>query len=278
MRRALSAAIAVAALALTPATAAAHTVTRTAGPVSATLSWQGQYEHTRKFRISIDRDGTTVFAHRVKATDCGDRIPDYACPYPFGNKSLDLRDLDGDGEPEAVVAGFTGGAHCCVVGIVYRWDGTTYARSDFDFLDPGYTLDDVNGDGRFEFVTYDARFRYLYGSYAESVFPIQVIAFGGGKFDDVTADFPELVSKDARRLGHEYRKRARGRHKFGVRTAIAAYIADLYRLGDKDKAKRKLQDALDAGLLDRQNAFETGPFGKHFVFDLLRTLRVFGYR
>jgi hypothetical protein len=270
--------LAVAALALVPAAASAHTVTKTSGDVTATLSWKGNFEDTKQLRLVVDRAGTTVFDKPVKAKDCGERIPGFACPWPPLAGALALRDLTGDGEPEAVVGGFTGGAHCCLLGLVYGWDGSTYKQSEYNFFDPGYAVRDLDGDGSFEFLTRDPSLLYLYGSYAESVTPVQVISFDGRHFEDTTADFPTTVRRDARALKSEYRTRADSRKQVGVRSAIAAYIADLYTLGEKDKAKQRLQDALDAGELDRHNRFEVGPFGEKFVFNLLRELRILGYR
>ncbi len=281
MRRRVS--IVVAAVAMTllafPALAtAAHVETRTAGSVTATLSWKHNFAETRKFRIAIDRAGTRVFETKVVAEACDPLKVRIACPWPAGAKPLDLRDLDGDGEPEAIVGGFTGGAHCCVIAIVYRWDGSTYVASENNFLDAGYGVDDLDGDGVYEFGSRDARFAFLYGSFAESVFPVQVIGFDDGNFRDTTADYADAVAKDARTLRREYKRRAGTRRKFGVRSALAAYVADLYRLDRDDDAERVLEKALDKGLLERQGRFDTGPFGERFIRHLKRTLRKYGYR
>ena len=37
-------------------------------------------------------------------------------------KHVALRDLDADGEPEAIVGLFTGGANCCVLVLAYGYD------------------------------------------------------------------------------------------------------------------------------------------------------------
>ena len=269
---------AAAMLALVPAAAAGKTITRTAGDVTATLSWKKNFADTKDLRLAIDRAGTTVYDQKVKAKDCGEPIPGFACPWPPLAKALQLHDLDGDGEADVVVSGFTGGAHCCLLALVYHWNGTAYEKSEYNFLDPGFTLADLNGDGRFEFVSRDPRFLYLYGSFAESVTPIQIFAFDGEEFSDVTTDFTPAVADDAKTLKREYKRRARSRRQFGVRPAIAAYVADLYTLGRRQDAKQTLQKALDEGLLDRNNRFEIGPFGEKFIASLNRYLRKFGYR
>jgi hypothetical protein len=277
-RTTIAAALATVAIAAFPALASGHSETRTAGAVTATLSWKHNFADTKNFKLEISRSGTPVFAAKVRADACTGPKAAVACPWPAGEEPLDLRDLDGDGEPEAIVGGFTGGAHCCVIGIVYRWAGSDYDVSENNFLDAGYGLDDLDGDGDYEFGSADARFAYLYGSFAESVFPLQVIGFDHGKFSDVTAGFPAAVEEDAHLLRREYKRRAATRRKLGVRSAISAYVADLYRLDEDDKADEVLRRALKRGLLERQTRFDTGPFGRKFVRDLKHQLRAFGYR
>jgi hypothetical protein len=267
------------ALVAVPAVAEAEqTQTRTVGSVTATVSWKHNFAETRKFKIAIDRAGTRAFEAKVVADACDPAKVQIACPWPAGSKPLDLRDLDGDGEPEAIVGGFTGGAHCCVIAIVYRWDGATYVESENNFLDAGYGVDDLDGDGVYEFASRDARFAFLYGSFAESVFPIQIVGFDDGRFRDITAGFADAVAEDARTLRREYKRRAGTRRKLGVRSALAAYVADLFRLDRKDDANRVLERALERGLLERQTRFDFGPFGERFIRHLKRTLREFGYR
>ena len=145
------------------AAADSHSQTRTVGSVKATLSWKGSFEDTKNFRISIERDGTRALNTRVTTPECPTPSGGFICIYPIGDNPLELRDLDGDGEPEAIVEAFTGGAHCCVIAVAYRWTGHKYAESDNNFADPGYRLKDLNGDGRDEFVSADARFGYLTG-------------------------------------------------------------------------------------------------------------------
>ena len=181
-----------------------------------------------------------------------------------------MRDLDGDGEPEAIVGGFTGGAHCCVLALVYRWTGSGHATFENNFRDPGYRLVDLDRDGRYEFRTADARFAFLYGSFAESVFPIQILRFEGTGFGDVTDEFRDAVAKDTRRVRREYRRRAASSNQLGVRSALAAYVADLYQLDRGLAANRTLRSALRRGLLE-PGRFTVGPDGRRFVRNLSGT-------
>jgi hypothetical protein len=258
--------------------AASHEVNATSGAVSATLSWRGQYQDTKNFRIEISRAGVALVDEPVEIADCGSgEETTFACPWPVGDNPLEARDLDGDGEPEIVITAFTGGAHCCVVALVYRWTGTEYVTSERNFFGAGWRLADLDREGKVEFVTSDYRFDYLYGSHAESVFPIQILRFQSGKFKDVTADFPGQVARDATRIGREYGRRAQSRKRIGVRSALAAYVADLYTLDQRRRARRELHKALSRGVLEETRFDPVGPWGRKYVRNLKRTLRRFGY-
>lgn len=275
-RAALLTGAAAAVLWLLPATAAAHTETKTVGSVTATLSWRGSFAETNDFRIAIDRGGARVLDSAVETKDCSEPNPDYACLWPVGKQPLRLRDLDGDGEPEAIVTAFTGGAHCCVIALVYAWNGSAYATFENNFLDPGFRLVDIEHDGLPEFRSADARFAYLYGSFAESVFPILLVRFEDGKFIDVTREFPDTVANDLRRVKREYERRSESRKRLGVRSALAAYVAELYLLDRNKQARRTLRSALRTGVLE-PTRFDAGPFGRKFIRNLKRHLRRWDY-
>ena len=255
---------------------AEHSQTATSGQVTATVSWRGNFAETRNFRLPIDRAGVRALQTRVRSRECPRPTGGFACPWPAGDEPLAVRDLDGDGEPEAIVGGFTGGAHCCVLALVYRWNGSGYATFENNFRDPGYRLVDLDRDGRYEFRTADARFAFLYGSFAESVFPLQIVRFEGTGFADVTGEFRDAVAKDTRRVRREYRRRARSSSLLGVRSALAAYVADLHQLDRGRAANRTLRSALRRGLLE-PGRFTVGPDGRRFIRNLKRRLRRWGY-
>src|SRR3954449_10520772 len=91
----------VAALALAAGPPVDETVT--SGAVSARLHGD---------TLTITRAGTVAFDRA---------IPDVVCDGCVlqGSDDVQLRDLDGDGEPEAIVTAFTGGLHCCSLMGVY---------------------------------------------------------------------------------------------------------------------------------------------------------------
>ena len=175
---------------------AAGTKTLTDGQVTATLTWQKGEIFAEHPALQITRAGAVAFDGKLE-----DRCK--ACNYlADADSALQVRDLDGDGEPEVLVDTFSGGAHCCTITPIFRWDGVGgvgYRRLTRNFGDIGYSLKDLDGDGRPEFVTADDAFAYEFTAYAFDEFPLQIFAYGtdrSGKtaLRDVTAGYPKMVS------------------------------------------------------------------------------------
>ena len=249
---------AAAALFAVLAPAASATVeTATSGQVQAQLSYtkNGDFDYNN-VRIKITRGGTTVLDEAVPGPcqDCQ--------PMPAGHaetSSLTLKDLDKDGEPEAIVDLFTGGAHCCLDSVIYGYNAgsNTYGHLLQDWRDPGYTLTDLNHDGRPEFRSSDALFAYRFSAYVFSAFPIQIWHYQAGRMIDVTRSFPKLIKNDAK-LQLRFYKSARGKKDLDVRGDLAAYTADEYLLG-KSKGDAAMA-AAEAGEQARRVARPEGRF------------------
>ena len=279
--RTVSSILAVAAVAavfavLAPA-ASATVETATSGQVQAQLSYtkNGDFDYS-DVRIKITRGGTTVLDEAVPGPcqDCQ--------PMPAGHaetSSLTLKDLDKDGEPEAIVDLFTGGAHCCLVSVIYGYNAgsNTYGHLLQDWRDPGYTLTDLNHDGRPEFRSSDALFAYRFSAYVFSAFPIQIWHYQAGRMIDVTRSFPKLIKKDAKLQLHFY-KSARGKKDLDVRGDLAAYTADEYLLGKSkgDAAWRLLKRANKRGELHGPTG-DSLPKGSRYLRKLRHFLKNLGY-
>jgi hypothetical protein len=256
-------------LALVLAPAAAHATTETAslGATNATFTYEktGDLTYTG-MQVTITRGGVVAYSGVASAPGCEN-------PYcwPAGGveatSSLKVADLDGDGEPEVLVDLYTGGAHCCVITEILRFDGTTYTAATRNFADFGYTLDGGT------FVTGDARFAYAFASFADSAFPVRLLTYGAGGWRDVTRAQPATLTADAARWLKEYKKRRAGTRALGI---LAAWVADEYRLGAK--AKAKADRYLDAELRARRLKADQGwPHGKTYISTLKRRLRAWGY-
>jgi hypothetical protein len=174
-----------------------------------------------------------------------------------GGKPIVVRDLDGDGEPEIVLDFFWGGAHCCSWSRIYRWDAGAgdYRSLAHSWGDLGYRLRDLDGDGHIELVSADDRFAYAFASFADSSFPVEILAYRAGRLVETTRSFPALVRTDASRQWALFRH-ARG-HR-AVRGVLAAWAADeclLRHCGTAFAKLRRLGAALSSPLeMDRTSS------------------------
>jgi hypothetical protein len=273
-----AAAVAVAALALPGAALAgdAGSATAASGAVSATLTWDAAELGNANPHLVVTRAGATAFDGSPVTSSQG--CSEGGCTYAAsGERSgpLQVRDLDGDGEPEVLVDAYTGGAHCCSVTEILRFSGAAYSVSEAFWGDPGYDLTDLNADGRPEFVTFDDAFAGAFTSYAGSFFPPLVLDYdttAQGGFRDVTRSYPALVRKNMTRALKGLRS-ARRRH-YETRGAVAAYVADLYLLRRGREVRPYLTRARKRGDLRGLDGQSTRKYERQ----LLAFLHKQGYR
>lgn len=228
----LTLAAAIAVLAFAPASAHAITETATSGNVTAQLSYdKAKFDTFKNVREAITRNGTPLVNKAAPSPPscplCG---PDPA----FGGRgnSVTIANLDAGTEPEVIFDFFTGGAHCCFYSHVFSFSGGAYTGVLHEWGDEGYTLADLDGDGKPEFKSFDPAFAYAFGSFASSQFPPQIWKFSGGQFLNVTKQFPALIQGDAKRLTRLLKK-YKGTHlyRFTAKQILAAYTADACLLG-----------------------------------------------
>jgi hypothetical protein len=256
--------------------ASARSETHTLGQVQATLSYtkNGDFDF-RDVHLVIKRAGRTVLDAPVPP-------PCAQCPViPSGASanvdSLQLVDLERDGEPEAIVDLFTGGAHCCSFSVIYGYHPGTdsYSHRTQDWRDPSYNLVDIDHDGRPELRSADARFAYEFTAYVFSAFPVQIWHYSGGAMVDVTRQFPNQIRHDVKSQRSRYRFLRR--HHYDVRGALAAYAADEYLLDRGAVGMRLVYNALHRGELKKHDG-DFGPFERRYIKRLRRFLHSLGYR
>jgi hypothetical protein len=277
--RLLASTVLVAALAFAaPSVASAKqkTETLTHGNVTAVLTWnQGsQLFDVRGTHLTITRAGATLLDTDVPepCNGCG-IMPAGAAGGTA--KSLQIADLDGDGEPEVLLDIYTGGAHCCVDTWIYRLTGSTYTGTPAQWGDVGYTLRDLNGDGVPELRSFDDRFAYAFTDFADSWFPPQIWQFRAGTLNNVTRNYPKLIRSDAKktlRLIH-----GRARHKRDLRGVIAAYVADEYLLGHGATGWKVVRSARKQGLLNGLGRGDPWARNGRYATALRKFLRKNGY-
>jgi hypothetical protein len=240
------------------------------GTVKASLTFSERAFLFEKLRVRVVRSGRTALnapIERLGCLACRDARP----------VDVKIRDLDG-GEPEVLLDLYTGGAHCCSVTLILRWDPTARKyRSTLGYWGNfGSELADLDGDGHPEFSASDERFVYTFTAYVYSVAPIQIWSFRGGKLVDVTRRFPGLVEKDAASILSAYR-RDRGKKDTDVRAVVAAYVAEQHLLGRPGEGRRLLDLALKRGDLGPGKTLLGWPAGRAFVAELMRDLKKWGY-
>ena len=263
----LSSAIALAAAGTT------RSVTAASGVTSATVTYLANSNGAAgppfaDVRLTITREGRTAFDAAARAPLCGTSCwPD---SYP-GHRFLAVSDIEGDGSPDVILDLYSGGAHCCSIVQVYRYDSQhgRYAIFQRDFGDPGARLERLHA--AYEFVSADDHFAYEFTSFAFSGLPLAIWRFGAGGFVNVTRQFPTLIVTDAARQYHAFL--ANRKQGFGL-GFIAAWAADEDLLG---------HGALVAGTLATQNR-EGGlrsadglAHGSAFISALQRFLAKNGY-
>jgi hypothetical protein len=258
------------------ASAAQKTETASSGVVQATLTYNvgpGLF-NVSGTHLQIVRAGATLLSTDVPdpCNDCGIVPTGSLGP---GAKSLLVRDLDGDGEPEVLLDLYSGGAHCCTSTWIYRLTGTSYTGTPVDWGDVGYTVKDLDGDGIPELRSADDHFAYAFTAYAESWFPPQVWDFRAGKLVNVTRSFPALARADAKRALKLYH--SKHRRQLDLRGVVAGYVADQYLLGHGARGWKLVASARKQGLLKGIGKGDPWPHGARYAVALRKFLKRYGY-
>jgi hypothetical protein len=279
-----SAAIALAVLLPAAAQGQQRTVeTATNGTVTAELSYvkrtrgrdRFEFEEFRDFRVKITRAGQVLYDQPV-----GDPCEQFCTPTETAltRKHVALRDLNADGEPEAIIGLFTGGASCCVLIVAYGYDApaNVYRRAKLD-TGGGYVARDLGSDGVIELVGDDFRFRGLFTCGACGPRPIRIWHYGLRRFEVATRDFPGKIREHARRMRRFY-ERVRGRDEAAfVKGALTPLAADLCLLDRCARGFRIVRAAIRRGELDRRSLFDVSPLRFAYLRALKRFLRRTGY-
>jgi hypothetical protein len=282
-----SAAVALALLvpagAAAAADATATTETATNGTVTAQLSYVERtgrrngfrFTEFRNFRVKISRAGQVLYDEPV-----GEPCERFCNPTESAltRKHIGLRDLNGDGEPEAVVDLFTGGANCCVLVLAYGFDpaANVYRQARLD-TGGGYVARDLGSDAGIELVGDDFRFRGLFTCGACGPRPIRIWHYGLRRFHVVTRDFPATIREHARRMRRFY-ERVRNRDEAAfVKGALTPLVADQCLLDRCGRGFRIVRAAIRRGELDRRSVFDVSPLRFAYLRALKRFLRRTGY-
>jgi hypothetical protein len=279
----LAAAVLLVVLPSSSAFAVKNTEEATSGQVTATFSYDfkrskyGAYDFSNS-HVTIVRAGQTLVDETL-GKECSACTPWPADMGSNATKSVTVRDLDADGEPEVLVDLYSGGANCCWYTDSYRYDETTgkYIKK---VLRPGlsfpYTLQDIDHNGIPEFKSVDYRFAYKYGSNADTPRPLRIFNWNAGDLVDVTIAFPKLAARDAAGYYKTYLQ-LRNKKDVNVRGVMAAYVADMYNARQGKLGWKRLEAAFMRGDFKRKIKGDVGPFGRNYVLSLRKFLGKLGY-
>lgn len=210
-----------------------ETQTAEAGNVQVELTYQPRESLADNFRIQISRAGQTVLEAAVPPDESLRR---------FSN--LEVRDLNGDQEPEVVVDLFSGGAYCCTSSYIYGYNAAqgTYRPIKQFWGSPSYRLEDLDADNVPEFVSGDYRFDAQFTAHAASGLPVQIWQYRRSQMQNVTRNYPKLIYEDAVQQWQNYTF-SKDLGASSVRGFLAAYLADKHLLGQGQEGWQLVQQA-----------------------------------
>lgn len=187
------------------------------------------------------------------------------------NLGLQVKDLDGDLEPEVILSFFAGGDRCCSYSQIYSYlpRRQDYGRTQQSWGYGDYVLVDLDQDGRPEFLSRDPRFTLRFASFiGDAVMPLQIWQYRQGQLFDVTRLYPTFLEKDAAQLWSLYQTRqslSPDLRSPSLKPVLAAYAATQFLLGHGREGFAQAEAGYDGS--DRSSYLE----------DLRRFLRGTGY-
>jgi hypothetical protein len=145
--------------------------------------------------------------------------------------ALELKDIDGDDVPEAIVSTYSGGAHCCTNFTIHGWRQQQSIKTETGLLNSdGGVFQDLDGDGRQEFLTVDNAFLYAFDSYAGSFPPSRIYQYKAGKLVNVTRKFPKVLRAHAWQMYQTLRQNPK--EMSSMNGVLAGYVAQKILLGE----------------------------------------------
>lgn len=238
------------------APAVAGTAWSTHGTAAGELRWTGQRAAPTTLTLTATHDGHTTTFTGLRRGGWG---------VPAGAAIIAARDIDGDRRPELLVNLARPGDRGAARTLIVRWvpaEGR-HRLTTHDWGRAPHRLRDLDGDGRPEFLSRDARWAGFAGRSADARLPVRIWRYEDGAMADVTRSFRRAVRADM--TGHWAAIAAAGRRGASPRAAIAAYMATAHLMGRP------------AAAWARVRARHTAPGAPRYFAALERRLAALGY-
>lgn len=152
--------------------------------------------------------------------------------------TVELHRLDpASPRPQVMIAGFTGGAHCCMASVIATSDaaGTWHTVTGLTLDGGGYWAEDVDGDGQLELLHADNAFLYAFSSYAGSHPPRRIVRLAGTELKDVTGE-PRYLPYHRQEVARLEHLAERAGDRLETNGFLAGWVAAKSRIGEAREA------------------------------------------
>ncbi|MFA6174196.1 MAG: hypothetical protein WC701_11015 [Kiritimatiellales bacterium] len=152
-------------------------------------------------RVEIFKGKALVYAMDSHRFDFGNRFNDEKKENatPIG------MDITGDGQPNLVIAEYTGGAHCCLLFHIFEIGNTFRHIQTLDLEDSDSDFKNLDNDPALELPTEDWTFEYWHTCFADSPAPEVILKYSAGQYRMA----PNLMKKLPRHQAELYETAAK---------------------------------------------------------------------
>jgi hypothetical protein len=155
------------------------------------------HQHGFTIEVKPDDDSEEQRCQAKVVSPKGEIVFEYA-DWGIGIVPVSGKDINGDGQPDAVLEEFSGGAHCCWEYSIISLGQRPGLIRDFKNRAPA-SFEDLKGDGRIEILVRDGGFDDFDGvAHPFSPFPLLILRLRGHEFQDVGSEFGVVYEKEIR--------------------------------------------------------------------------------
>ena len=148
-----------------------------------------------------DKDQDADPRCRVVLTSAAGKRMTIAYEWALSLDPISGKDLNGDGIPDLVLAGYSGGLHCCYVYEIVSLERRPRVLHTFQNLAP--MKFERQADGSTLIHAVDGVFDYFIVPHSDAVIPQVVLKLKGNDLVDVSADYPELYDREIEQVRNE---------------------------------------------------------------------------